>query len=111
MKIVGNRVPIDCKHCNGTGRTGEQDNRHWCLFCGTMGYDWFDLSALMTLAHNLAIDAALQRAFELGGDRARWVSGYFEGWYGDTDDTPWAPGEGAPAPDSSAGMPRRAPAW
>ena len=74
-------------------------HRKWCIS------EWHPTrddctcaAALQMLAHNFMIAGALFRAFALGGDRARWMSDYFEGYYDDDDDAPWAPGEGRSSP-------------
>lgn len=53
---------------------------------------------LATLAANLAIGAALCRAFALGGEFRVWMSDRMDGWYDDDDEPPWSDGCGRSAP-------------
>lgn len=55
-------VELTCGGCNGRGYVGDG---HECE-CGGSGTDWFDLTELTILAHNIAIGAALCRAYDLG---------------------------------------------
>ena len=68
-----------CTWCN---RNGANLPDGFCDVCSNQGEVPIDVSDLATLAHNLAIGAALCRAFELGRRREAcpvpwggWVSG------------------------------------
>src|SRR5687767_2106929 len=50
-------VALDCVRCAGSGVIAAD----WCSACGGCGSDWFDRSALFTLAHNLAVAGALRQ--------------------------------------------------
>ncbi len=78
----------DCGGCNYTRRTGER------LYCAPHFGQLIE--RLTTLATNLAIAAALCRAFNLGG--AYHVERYMADWNGGGWTYPFSPGCGREAP-------------
>ena len=90
-------VPFNCDRCDGSGIVGHAPNLdpEWCPLCGGSGEDYLDLSALTTLARNLAVAALGCAAYDLGGVKDRWVivPGGIQRLV-----LPWHPGCGRPAP-------------
>lgn len=101
MKRIVER--ITCPDCHGAGETYFKSKNHPsfaasndCERCDGEGEFDFDVA---TLANNLAVAAALTKAFDLGRYHEMWMDGFYEGWHDDDDDErPWHPGCGKAAP-------------
>lgn len=78
----------DCKRCEGRGYVGGPGlDRDYCADCGGTGDYAVDLSALATLAHNLAVAAFGERMFRLGEAANEHDNVGYAG-------EPWRPGTG-----------------
>lgn len=86
--IVHDDPVIDQCGCCDNGIQGD----HYCRFCGGDGISVFDLSALATLAHNLAVVAFGERMFRLGSKYSDDL------WNVEMLGKRWRPGCGKAAP-------------
>lgn len=80
---------VPCPRCRGEGWLFDDQE---CGRCSGVGELVFDVFWLRTLSHNLAIGAALVRAFKLGDEHGAWVENPYP------DAKPWWPGCGRSAP-------------
>lgn len=90
---------VTCKTCDGRGYTTALKwgvDPDWCPECGGAKESALDMSRLDTLAHNLAIAAALCAAHEIGLNESEGHRLYHEHGYRVAEC--WAPGCGRPSP-------------